>query len=114
MTSKAPLIALVSLATLTAACSSSISLTDEPAATLGTPETTIVSTESSAPEQATESSAPTEDSSGDTDTTESSTPETTAPEQDAESTTTTVEPAAPAEPELDPEIAAARDDLQSQ
>ena len=114
MTSKAPLIALVSLATLTAACSSSISLTDEPSATLGTPETTIVSTESSAPEQTTEKSAPTEDSSGDTDTTESSTPETTAPEQDAESTTTTVEPAAPAEPELDPEIAAARDDLQSQ
>src|SRR6056300_1088057 len=105
MTSKAPLIALVSLATLTTACSSSISLTDEPAATLGTPETTIVSTETSAPSDI---------GSGDTDTTESSTPETTAPEQDAESTTTTVEPTVPAEPELDPEIAAARDDLQSQ
>src|SRR6056300_180663 len=111
MTSKAPLIALVSLAALTTACSSSISLTDEPAATLGTPETTIVSTESSAPEQ---TSAPSDIGSGDTDTTESSTPETTAPEQDAESTTTTVEPTVPAEPELDPEIAAARDDLQSQ
>ena len=108
MKRKTSLVLLASLAAVTAACSSSISLTDEPAATLSSPETTIVSSDSSDQEQATESSSPSDTDAGDTDTTESSTPETTEPEQDAESTTTTVEPA------LDPEIVAARDDLQSQ
>lgn len=105
--------ALGSLIAITSACSSSITLTDEPAATLGTPETTIVSAEPTTSEQTTESSVASdnaEDESGDSS---SETTETTvAPE--TTSTTTTVEPESSTEPELSPELIAARDDLQSQ
>lgn len=104
--------ALGSLMAITAACSSSITLTDEPAATLGTPETTIVSFEPSTSEQTTESSVESGSASQEPSDSSSETTETTvAPE--TTSTTTAVEPETPAEPELSPELVAARDDLQS-
>lgn len=98
---------LGSLTVITAACSSSITLTDEPTATLGTPETTIVSAEPTTSERTTESTIVSDSTPDDSGDSSSETTETTvAPE--ATSTTTTIEP------ELSPELIAARDDLQSE
>jgi hypothetical protein len=102
--------ALSSLIVITAACSSSITLTDEPTATLGAPETTIVSAEPTTSEQTTESSVVINSTEDDSAESSSETTETTT----ATETTTPVERETPAEPELSPELIAARDDLQSQ
>ena len=102
---------------LTAACSSSVTLTNEPAATLGSPQTTIVNADPSTSAQPTESSTPTNDNADSSDDESSENPEstsTTAPDAGATSTTTTVEPVDPVEPELSPELIAARHELQSQ
>ena len=106
-----------SIIAVTAACSSSVTLTNEPAATLGSPQTSIVDSDPSTSVQPTESSTPTNDTADSSDDVSSETAEstsTTAPDASATSTTTTVEPVDPVEPELSPELIAARDELQSQ
>ena len=98
-----------SIIAVTAACSSSVTLTNDPAATLGSPQTTIVDSDPSTSVQPTESSTPTNDTAESSDDVSPKllSPPTTAPDASATSTTTTVEPVDPVEPESSPELIAA-------